>query len=146
MINDRMSMLREDVKQTQARGQGRVRQNKRTGSGRSRLRVKGASLSAPIPAVLPARPRKPNLATHPIRIQRDDYQGLGSMARMVRRLRFETLDPAAFDPGVWCMDQNEDQFYSHRLPIIKVIQQRRASGKASSMWEAAAQQEINVEV
>jgi hypothetical protein len=47
---------------------------------------------------------------------------------------------AAFDPGARWRDQNEGQFYSHRLPIIKVIQQRRASGKASSMWEAVAQQ------
>jgi hypothetical protein len=30
--------------------------------------------------------------------------------------------------------QNEDQFNSYRLPIIKFIQQRCASGKASSMY------------
>lgn len=43
--------------------------------------------------------------------------------------------------GARWKDQNESQFYSRRLPIIRAIQQRCASGKASSLQEAAAQLE-----
>jgi len=43
--------------------------------------------------------------------------------------------------GAKWKDQNERQFYSRRLPIVKAIQQRYASGKASSLQEAAARLE-----
>jgi hypothetical protein len=37
--------------------------------------------------------------------------------------------------------RTEKQFYSRRLPIIKAIQQRHESGKASSLHEGAVQVE-----
>ena len=43
--------------------------------------------------------------------------------------------------GAKWKDQNERQFYSRRLPIVKAIQQRYASGKATSLQEAAVQLE-----
>jgi hypothetical protein len=43
--------------------------------------------------------------------------------------------------GAKWRDQTEKQFYGRRLPVIKAIQQRHASGKASSLQEAAAQLE-----
>jgi len=43
--------------------------------------------------------------------------------------------------GAKWRDQNERQFYSHRLPIIQAIQRRHASGQASSLMEAAVKVE-----
>jgi hypothetical protein len=47
-----------------------------------------------------------------------------------------TVRPSPRADPVW-KDPNEKQFYSRRLPIIKAIRQRYATGQASSLQEAA---------
>jgi transcriptional activator of glycolytic enzymes GCR1 len=109
----------------------------------------------PIPAARPSRRRSDLSPTRPVARHRGLHPTLEPI-----RYRFDwkvitvtdlwtewsiglgpSIQQLDFTWGAKCKDQNERQFYSRRLPIIKAIRDLHASGAATSLQQAASQLE-----